>query len=107
MILPTRSGLTARAMPTLQPHSFAPDETQRLVRKRLRLLLMREMAGAIDGLEARTRDHGAVGAAVGFAEHAVVRAPEKQRRDADAVQPAFQPRIMEIRIPGQARGRFA
>jgi len=68
---------------------------------------MRKMAGAIDGLEPGVRNERAIAAAVRLADHAIVRAPEEQCWNANAVQPAFQPRIMEIRTPGKARGGFA
>ena len=82
-------------------------ESQHLLGEGLRLFLMREMPGPLDHLEPRAGNQRTISAAVGFAEHAVVRAPQKQRRDADAVQPALQPRIVEVRIPGEARRRLA
>src|SRR5208282_4531353 len=97
------SGLLASLGPGMTL-SFAARERQDALGENLRLLLMREMPGALDRFEARARDHRAIGATIGLAEHAVVEAPEKQRRDADAMQPAFEPRIVEVRVPGEPRG---
>src|SRR5271156_3766633 len=88
-------------------YSLALRERQHLFGKDLRLLVIGEMPGAVDRLEPRARDHGAIGAPVSLAEHAVMGAPQKQRRDADAVQPASEPRIVKIRIPGKSRRRLA
>src|ERR1051326_3564742 len=87
--------------------SLASDKLQNLFGKYLWLLLMRKMASAVDGFEARAGNHRAISSAIGLADHAVVCAPQKQRRNANAVKAALQPRIMEIRTPGKAGGGFA
>src|ERR1700680_5027036 len=87
--------------------SFSFREGHHLIGKSLWLFLIREMPGAVDEFKPRTGNQRAIGTAIGLAEHAVVSAPQKQRRDADAVQPAFKPRIVEVRIPGNPRRRFA
>src|SRR3984957_14096613 len=88
-------------------YSSILGERQHFFGKNFGLLVIGEMPGAVDRLEPRARDHSAIGAAVSLAEHAVVAAPQKQRRDADAGQPGFQPRIVKIRIPGKPRRSLA
>src|ERR1700751_1417096 len=87
MIIPGRViGLLAEL---INSHGLFPvHKSQDAFRKNFWLLLMREMAGSLNGLEAGPGDHRAIGAAVSLTDHAVMRAPEKQRRNANAVQPA-------------------
>src|ERR1700720_464710 len=59
---------------------FAVHKSQDAFGKNFWLLLMREMAGALDGLEAGPGDHRAIGAAVSLTDHEVVRTPKEQRR---------------------------
>src|SRR6516225_5438410 len=87
--------------------SFAAHEIHNLVDENSRLFLMRKMAGALNRFETRARNHRAISAAVSLTNHAIVCAPKEQRRNTNAMQPAFQPRIMEIGTPGKARGGFA
>src|SRR5579862_3147128 len=67
---------------------------------------MREMAGALDQLEARARNGGAIGAAIGRRDDAILRTPEKERRKADAMEAAFELWIVQIGSPAKARCRF-
>src|SRR4051812_6823354 len=90
---PKNNGTTGR-------QSIAPDKSEDFLGELLRLLHVRKMAGALDRLEAGARNGGAIGAAVGLGEHAVVHAPKEQRRNADAVQTAPELRVMHVRRPG-------
>src|ERR1700690_802567 len=87
--------------------SFGFRERQHLFGKNFGLLMIGEMSGAVDRFEAGARNHSAISAAVSLAEHAVESAPQKQRRKTNTVQPAFEPRIMKVRIPGKPRRRLA
>ena len=87
--------------------SFASHKGHHLTGERLRLFMIGEMPGAVDEFETRARNHCAIGAAIGFAEHTVLGAPQEQGRDMDAVQAVFQPRIVEVWVPGQSRRRLA
>src|SRR4051812_41340056 len=68
---------------------------------------MRKMAGARDGLEARTRYCRAIGAAVSLRDNTVAGSPQEQRWDADTVQPRFELRVVHVRRPGVARRGFS
>src|SRR6266852_2515291 len=86
--------------------SFAPYEGEDFLRKFVGPLEMRKMAGVLDPLEARAGNGGAIGLAVVLAENAIVGSPEKQRWDADAVQPALELGVVHEGRPGVARSRF-
>src|SRR5262245_29763070 len=81
-------------------------EVERAAGEFLRLLEMRKVSGTLDGLEFRPGNERAIAAAVSLAQNSVGRAPEKQRRQLDAVQPALELRIVHVGRPGKARMRF-
>src|SRR6266581_6943010 len=70
-------------------------------RRRLGLLHVREMARFGDLLEFRAGDRGAVAPAVRGRSEAVLRTPQKQRRNPDAVQPRAQLRVVHVGVPGE------
>ena len=49
----------------------------------------------------------APGLAIGGADDAVLLAPQQQRRDVDAMQPALQMRVVHVRLPAEPRERLA
>src|SRR3984893_12952569 len=114
---PTRSlqnvGSRKTARPNLQSApgtreiSLAPDEGEDFFRKFIRLLLVGKMAGAVDGLEARAGNSGAIGAAVVLTENAIIHSPQKQRRNADTMQPSLELWIMHVGRPGVTGDRLA
>ena len=72
----------------------------------VRLLEMRKVAGALDGLELRAGNERAIAAAVALAQDAVGGAPQEQGRQLDAVQPVLQLRIVHVGRPCDPGMRF-
>src|SRR6266702_6496329 len=68
------------------------------------LLHMREMARFCDLLEFSAGARGAVAPAVRGRSEAVLRTPQKQRRNPDAVQARAQLRVVHVGVPGEVRG---
>ena len=64
---------------------------------------MREMPGVGDDLHARAGNLRAPRLAIRGADDAVLLAPQQQRRDVDAVQPALQMRIVHVGLPAEPR----
>src|SRR5206468_3206644 len=62
----------------------------------LRLLDVRVMSGALDGLEAGAGDRRTIGAPVGFREDTIGGAPQEERRNPDAVQPALELGVVHV-----------
>ncbi len=86
--------------------SRGPGEGEYLLCELVGLLGVREMARSGQRRENCARDGGAIGAAVGLAQDAVMHAPEQQGRHRDAVQAALELGVVHIGRPGIARGGF-
>src|SRR5262245_66115219 len=67
---------------------------------------MRKVAGALDRLEARTRNGRAIRMPIILVEDVVVGAPQEQRRNSDAMQARLELGIVHVRRPAQSRGGF-
>src|SRR5690348_15921084 len=89
------------------PNFLQAGERKHAIGEDPRLLEVREVPSILDRLEARAGNRGAERAAVALAQDAVLPAPEKERRDADAVQPALELGVVHVGLPGEARERFA
>src|SRR5689334_1454544 len=74
-------------------------EREHTAGKLFRLLNVRKMPGLLDLLEFRTGDQAAIAAAVLLAEDTVGRAPQKQRRDLYAMQPALEFGVVHVGRP--------
>src|SRR5229473_5592273 len=86
--------------------SFARGEGEEFFHEFIRPLDVRKMPSTLDPLEAGAGNGGAIGSAVLLAENAIMDSPQKQCRDADAVQPALELGVVHERRPGVACGRF-
>src|SRR6267142_4072257 len=82
-------------------------ELDHAARDGLGLLHVREMPRVGDLLEFRPGNALAVAPAVSERREAVLRAPQKQGRDADAVQPRPELRVVHVGIPREERGCLA
>src|SRR6267378_2454052 len=94
----------ARSRPRRLPREPEPDHVPR---HGLGLLHVREMARFGDLLEFRSGNCRAEILAVGERREAVVRAPQEERRNPDAVQPSSELRVVHVGVPREQRGRFA
>src|SRR3954453_4229310 len=83
-----------------------PDEGEDFFCKFARALEMRKLPGALDAFEARAGNGGPIGAAVLPADDASGAAPQKQRGNANPVQPALELRIVHEGRPGVTCRRF-
>src|SRR5438477_13167658 len=96
--------VSPRISTSARPVACEPDHVPRYG---LGLLHVREMARVGDLLEFGAGDGRAVILAVGDRREAVVRAPQEQRWDPDAVQAPSQLRVVHVGIPREERGRLA
>src|SRR5262245_17818014 len=80
---------------------------ERTASELLRLLDVREVSGTFDRFEAGARDGRTIGAPVFVAQDAVGGAPEHQRRNSDAVQPALELGAVHVGRPAEPRIGFA
>src|SRR6516165_36484 len=82
--------------------SLESDESEDFFRKFVRPLLVGKVTGAVDRLEARAGNGGAIGATIILTENAIMRSQQKQGRNTDAVQPSLKLWIVHVGRPGVA-----
>src|SRR4051794_21949076 len=78
-------------------------ETQDPISEAARLFPVRKVAGVGDDIHARAGNLRAPGLAVGWADDAILLAPQQQRGDVDAMQPTLQMRVVHVWLPAESR----
>src|SRR6266702_5574462 len=100
-----------RSVPGSSPHGrrllhAGSRECEHATREFLGLLDMGKVAGAVDRLEACTRNGRTISTPVIFTEDAVGGAPKEQRWNANAMQPRLELGIVHVRRPAESRRGF-